>query len=247
MKMRALLPPLLATLLGVAALVAAGRAGWPGAPNRCLADDSCFCERPRDATIRQPANTWSAAAFLGAGLWIASRTPAQPLYAVLVILIGIGTAFFHASLKWGFGALDYLSMYLFIGFVIAHGVVRAARWPRAAALPVFLAAVVPAAALNLAEVFDTPLIFGVLVATAVAAETAAALLRRDLRRQAGWMLATLACFLTGSLIWRASVSRGPLCLPDSLLQGHAAWHLLCAAATVTLYLYYASETADTPA
>ena len=32
-----------------------------------------------------------------------------------------------------------------------------------------------------------------------------------------------------------------LCSPESLLQGHAAWHLLCAGATVCLYGYALSE------
>jgi hypothetical protein len=36
---------------------------------------------------------------------------------------------------------------------------------------------------------------------------------------------------------------GFLCDPDSLLQGHAVWHLLCAGTTGSIYLYHRSERA----
>ncbi len=36
-------------------------------------------------------------------------------------------------------------------------------------------------------------------------------------------------------------SDGALSDPDSLLQEHALWHLLCALATLLIWLYYRSE------
>ncbi|HEV8425593.1 MAG TPA: hypothetical protein VGS14_10450 [Actinomycetes bacterium] len=49
------------------------------------------------------------------------------------------------------------------------------------------------------------------------------------RRRAAY-LAALAAAAAGSACWWLGRTGGPLCHPDSLLQGHAAWHLLTAAA-----------------
>jgi hypothetical protein len=45
--------------------------------------------------------------------------------------------------------------------------------------------------------------------------------------------------LVASVIWNAS--QHGLCDPHSLLQGHAAWHLLCAVSAYFLFRFYASE------
>ena len=41
-------------------------------------------------------------------------------------------------------------------------------------------------------------------------------------------------------MWNLSKNGTPLCDPHSLLQGHAAWHLLCAVSAYCLYRYWAS-------
>jgi hypothetical protein len=40
----------------------------------------------------------------------------------------------------------------------------------------------------------------------------------------------LAALAAGAAAWTLGRTGGPLCDPDSVLQGHAAWHLLSAAA-----------------
>ncbi|HKQ01713.1 MAG TPA: hypothetical protein VJ735_15415, partial [Actinomycetes bacterium] len=43
-------------------------------------------------------------------------------------------------------------------------------------------------------------------------------------------LAALGAAAAGAVCWWAGRTASPLCDPDSVLQGHAAWHLLGAAA-----------------
>jgi hypothetical protein len=57
---------------------------------------------------------------------------------------------------------------------------------------------------------------------------AASLPRRPTARRA----ATVGCLLAGSAVHAASRSGRPLCRPDSIIQGHALWHVLTAAAVV---------------
>ena len=66
------------------------------------------------------------------------------------------------------------------------------------------------------------------------------------RRVAGpgdarWIGAAFASMAVAFTIWNLSKDGRPLCHPDSLLQGHAAWHLLCAVAAYCLYRYWVSE------
>ena len=60
---------------------------------------------------------------------------------------------------------------------------------------------------------------------------------RDLR----WLGLAGGIFLIGLVIWRLSHTGAPLCYPESLLQGHAVWHLLCAISTAAIFVYYQSE------
>ena len=56
-----------------------------------------------------------------------------------------------------------------------------------------------------------------------------------------WAVAALALFLAAFAVWIPSRSGGALCDPDSWIQGHAVWHLLCAAAAGCLFVYFLSE------
>jgi hypothetical protein len=84
-----------------------------------------------------------------------------------------------------------------------------------------------------------PLAAGAALALAVA-ETAAWRRRPPARRR--WARLALAALLTGAAVNLAGRTGGPLCDPDSLLQGHAAWHLLTAGAVAV----WATATLDPP-
>ena len=59
-----------------------------------------------------------------------------------------------------------------------------------------------------------------------------------------FLLAAAATFLASFAVWLGSQNDGPLCDPGSWLQGHALWHLGCAASTALLYLYMRSQRSD---
>jgi hypothetical protein len=52
----------------------------------------------------------------------------------------------------------------------------------------------------------------------------------------------LGTILLAFLIWNATKTRW--CDPHSLIQGHAAWHLLDAASAYLLFRFWASERAQ---
>ena len=233
--------------------VAVGR-GWLG-PDVGRGDG--FCESA-PGLVRQPANTFSNVGFVVAGLLIAwhagdRRNAGSSLathrhlstaIACLVVLLGPGSAAMHATQTSVGGHLDMLSMYLVAAFAASYAAMR--RWDRG---PAFLAAAFVAAvvACELVGLWKAPLpvvmysgnaAFGLLLVGAVVVEVR--IMRRgetDARR--GYAYASLASILVAFAIWNASKSW--LCDPQSLVQGHAIWHILDAVSAYFLYRYYASE------
>lgn len=256
---------LLVLAASLAPLAIFALAGWPGEPNGCISRDTCFCERFRDGPVRQPANTFSNLGFMAAALAMAvhsqrarRRAPERrnrmttdvryaALYVATVAFLGPGSMYLHASMTgWG-GKVDVTSMYVFVAFLIAYGV---ARW-RDLSWGSFLAlyfALAVGFTVSLLLPISSDVVFGGLVATSALVEGLALRRHRSRTTRKAWLLGAGACFGLAFAIWIPSrSSTGALCAPDSLLQGHALWHLLCAGATGCLYFYTRSEgTRDTP-
>ena len=249
------------------ALVLAVHRGWLG-PD--VGRGSGFCEwsiraavDPSSRVIRQPANTWSNLGFVLAGLanaWHAGRRDrlgpalgAHPVLAtvlgVVVTLLGPASAAMHATQSDIGGQLDMLSMYLIAALAVAYAVTRLLRRGTATFAAIFLGA------LALCEVVDRAggpmrvlmhtgnLAFAVVLVSAVGIEVA--LGRRGDGVNLRWGALSLATFGLAFGIWNLGKSRQPWCDPDSVLQPHALWHLLCAVAAYALYRAYAGAPSAT--
>jgi hypothetical protein len=255
---------LAAVTLALAVLGGFALAGWPGEPNGCLETFGCFCEAPRPGLVRQPANTISNVGFIATGLAIAAEagrrrargwTPSAGdppvargllpgLCAVVVALLGPGSMALHGSLtRWG-GQADVLSMYLWAALALAYAALRAARLSRGAFAALFAALCAVLAWTKFRVAFSSDVIFGLLIGGFAAGEAIVWRRRRDLRQERRWLSLSGLLFAAAFAIWLPSRRPdGPLCNPHSLLQGHAAWHLLCAAAAGSIWLYWRSERA----
>lgn len=248
----------LVATVSVALLVVAIGQGWLG-PD--VGRGANFCEAPHDGWIRQPANSLSNAGFVVAGLLVAIRvgrgTPADhtmspsvaTFYACVVVLLGPASAAMHATQsEWG-GHLDMLSMYLIAGFAASWAWVRWARRGTPAFVGAYVACV---AACELVGLWPDPVpvvnyagnvAFGLLLLVAVVLETR--LWRRgETRLVFRHGIVALAAMLVAFAIWLLSTNGW--CDPTSVLQGHAAWHLVCAVAAYWLFRLYESERPSAP-
>jgi hypothetical protein len=236
-------------------LVLALAQGWLG-PD--VGRGANFCEAARDGLVRQPANTFSNAGFVVAGLLVAhhagrlaadavmSRTVAT-FFACVVVLLGPGSAAMHATQsEWG-GHLDMLSMYLVAGFAAAWAW---ARWARRGTTAFVVAYVALVAACEIIGLWPDPvpvvhysgnLAFGVLLLAAVVLETLV-WRRRETAIVFRHGVVALVAMLVAFTIWL--LSNAGWCDPHSLLQGHAVWHLLCALSAYWVFRMYASERSD---
>ena len=232
------------------ALPASSTAWTSWRPATCLPDD-CFCEGLRDALIRQPANTWSSLGFVVVALWIAARLARghssdrtalagaeSGLFAGALVLVGLGSAFYHASLTFVGQVFDVSGMYLVATFILLHRL--APRWNLPPVLSV-LGFVLVNGILMTAQV-TTPslrrIVFGLLLTSALAVEWRAS------RAGRAWLAAGAGLMALAFAIWIVDRQR-LACDPASLVQGHAAWHLLGALASACLYRSYEAEAGPT--
>jgi len=218
-------------------------------PATCTPAD-CFCETVHEGLIRQPANTWSSLAFLLAALWVAGKNtsrakregavlgPAETwLFVSSLLIVGLGSAFYHASLTFVGQVVDVSGMYLIATFMLLHRL--GPRWgvPPAWSVVGFVAL---NAALMAAQV-TTPslrrIAFGLLLVAAVGVEW------RSSRAGRRWLGAGAVLMGIAFAIWALDRWR-ILCAPESLLQGHALWHVLGAIAAAFVFRSYAADVRD---
>jgi Ceramidase len=204
-------------------------------PATCL-PDACFCEAVRTGLIAQPANTWSSLAFVLVGAWIVARSPMK-LYGAATIAIGLGSAFYHASLTFVGQVADIFGMYLLVTYVLVFNASR--LWPRVAAMFVVLYATLNVALLAAQIAFPQSrrYLFAAIVAVVLILETRA----RGIDRK--WLCWALASLSAGFVLWTLDITHR-LCDPKSLLQGHAVWHVLGAIAAWCLVGHISNLRAD---
>ena len=240
-------------VVSIALLAAAVTWGWLG-PDVGRGDN--FCERALTGLVKQPANTLSNVGFVVAGLliaWHASHrdtvrhvmsTRVATLFASVVVLLGPSSAAMHATQsEWG-GHLDMLSMYLVAGFAAAWGWTRWARRSTRAFATAYAGSVLACVLIGLwphpvpVVNYAGNLAFGALLVAAVVLEVRVWRRGETTTRFVHGVVA-LASMVVAFTIWL--ISTNGWCDPDSIWQGHAAWHLLCAVAAYWLYRLYASE------
>lgn len=220
------------------------------APATCTAT-RCFCELPRaDALIVQPANSWSSYGYAFVGFlmivlansrnWRSGFHPgAAAWFGGTAIFVGLGSVLLHATLTlWG-QFFDVMGMYLTSGFMLVSAL---ARWRNLSARHAILLYIVIVGGL-LAVLYLVPEVRRSLFAVVLIAAIAAELLLARPRRagiQLSYYLAGIATKAVAFTIWNLD-QHGLICAPNSLVQGHAIWHLLGATSLWLTFLYYRSE------
>ena len=249
----------IATAFAMTALAAAGITGfltllgpdWARyAPATCTAT-RCFCETPRlGALILQPANSWSSYGYVFAGLlmillaagrdWVtAMPRGAATLFGVAAIAVGLGSVMLHATLTlWG-QFFDVLGMYLVASFMLVSALSRWLRIPDRMAAGLYVVLCCALVAVLIAEPEVRRWLFAVELVLAIVVEMGFARPYRAGARVRYYVLG-IAAKAVAFAIWNLD-QHGIVCAPASLLQGHAAWHLLGAVAIWMTFSYYRSE------
>lgn len=237
-------------IAGVVLVVLATASGWLG-PD--VDRGAGFCETDHWCFFAQPSNTLSNLAFVAAGTALAwrARLPSGRLeidrltvpFTVIVALLGPGSMAMHATETDLGGHLDVLSMHLLAAFAASYAVARLRGWG-AGRTAVLFAVLVGLGTVTSLSGDSVPVVghpgnafFAALLLVAVVGEVV--LLRRTGARP-WWAVASVTVLLVAFAIWVPSQTGRAWCIPESWLQGHALWHVLCAVAAYLLGRHYTS-------
>ena len=215
-------------------------------PATCM-PDLCFCEAIRAGPIRQPANAFSSLAFVVVALLVlrAANPRAHPapayraVYTIALIIIGLGSAFYHASLTFAGQFIDVMGMYFIATFVVLYALGRLRHLePRAVAM-IYVVINGGLAWILLAIPELRRYAFAAIILLGLALEYHARKRSGSVagKKRLGYAAGLIAI---GFVIWTLDITR-VVCSPHSVVQGHALWHVLGAAASWQLYRYYRSE------
>lgn len=219
-------------------------------PASCTAT-RCFCEMPRQGSlIVQPANSWSNIGYIFVG-WIiiifsqasnwtsGFHRNAAAWFGLTAIVVGSGSVLLHATLTlWG-QFFDVMGMYLVSGFMLVSAI---AKWKNASVRASMVLYIAMVGGLVLVLYFVPEVrrsLFGVVLFVAITIELIYARPRRQNVRISFYVLG-MAIQTLAFVIWNLD-QHDVVCDRYSLLQGHAAWHLLGAISLWFSFLYYRSE------
>ena len=183
------------------------------------------CERRRARFPSEPANTLSSLAFLPGAVLVARR--GDRFVAAALAANGLGSAWYHArygrASRWGHDWAIAALLWLLTTAALDPGGRRRLDAAGLAATAAAHAALPDAG----------PVVHAVVGTTSTVATVWAArrhgLARRRAALVAGALVTGAACYLAGR-------PRSRWCRPDSLLQPHAAWHVLAAVASTGVAL-----------
>lgn len=212
-------------------------------PATCM-PDRCFCEAIEDGWIRQPANTMSSLAFVVVAIGIAryafsrDRTAYAAIYVFALLFIGLGSAFYHASLTFVGQFADVFGMYLLGSFILLHPIARRFDLRAAWVAAIYVTLNSALAFVLIYQPGGRRWLFAALIVPALLLEGMSArqaLVTRDHRP----LILSATLMSVAFVIWSLDITR-TLCNPAGIAQGHAVWHLLGALAAAALYGYYQS-------
>lgn len=217
---------------------------WEGlSPATCL-PDACFCEAVGDGLIRQPSNTWSSLGFCVAGVVMAGQWRAEKrrgslsaaeglTFIIAVVLVGVTSALYHASLTFFGQTLDVQSMYLVVLLALMVNVEALRRPPVSRALWLYAVVNVALGVLLVTVPAVRRHAFGLALGGVVVTEVLVRTKRLRIHGL-GFLLGALGAQALAFGIWVLDLKK-LVCEPHGLLQGHAAWHLLGAVASLLLW------------
>ncbi|HEY3451264.1 MAG TPA: ceramidase domain-containing protein [Myxococcales bacterium] len=212
---------------------------WSGLPN------VKWCEETLCAWAAEPANTWSNLGYLLAAaallFWtrrLGSKALRQ-LFPLGGFAAGATSLGYHASISFATQVLDFFGMYVYFLLLVGLNAVRLRRLAVAALLRWFWPAVVGFTALTVAVAkADLPvqgIVVGLLAAV-LGTEALASRAEKGVSHR--WWWTALALIAAAAACSFADVSRLWCDPANHVVQGHALWHVLGAAALFASFFHY---------
>jgi len=195
-------------------------------------------------------NTWSCLGFVVCGVAIffdhttslhrgdtqsAISNVQSLLYGAALVLVGFGSAIYHASLTFFGQFVDVFAMYLIVTLLAICELGLIKRLSPTTIILGYIVTNVVLAALLWTHPAARRYMFAALVLMVIVLDLAAR--RRGVALRAKYFWQAVLVLAIGFAIWIADITR-TLCAPYSPLQGHGVWHIAGAIASALMYVYF---------
>ena len=240
---------------------------WMGAGG----NSSHFCELNRwEMLIIQPSNTWSNFGFLIVGLILISvgikdhyfkgrhkinnLIAKHPAFTILIgvalIHLFIGSFFYHASMTLAFQKMDITGIYAVLIALFTYNAFKAFPLIKIgnrirSSHKILIGFGIALNIVFFVEIWkwNINIVFPVLILSLFALNFINMRRKTIKKMYKQYLTSSALTMLAAATIWILDRS-DVICMPTSIFQGHALWHLLCALAILFLYFYYRSEEFD---
>jgi hypothetical protein len=206
-------------------------------PATCL-PDWCFCEAIHlDGYISQPANTFSAIFMMlfGVLVWFYSlrRKLGTSLmhqsiwmgmtYGLALMILGIGTFYYHMSLTFFGQWADIIGMYFVSTYLIIYIIAQNKKWKVSKFLMVYFIINIFLAWFGYSFPDFRRWLFGLLLIYGISQVLFFG--NKKWVYEKKWLQYALVSLFFAVTIWILDITKS-VCDPKSWLQGHALWHVL---------------------
>lgn len=210
--------------------------------SQCLFDQFApafltFCEAPLYCFPKYPSDTWSNIGPVVAGILIIKREPVRINLRFLgyaAVILGIFSAFFHATGTRLGELLDIAGMWMFLTTCLGLSLEKKNYLSGRRVIPLVIALTIVATLICVINIsLNIPLFLALVVSIAALEFWQAS--RKDFK----WLLRSVTVLVIAYAIWNLDFYK-ILCNPDNhILSGHGVWHLLCGLAFYFIYKHYA--------
>jgi len=161
------------------------------------------------------------------------------IMGIACLIIGIGSAFYHASLTFIGQFFDVFGMFLLATFMLVYSIERIYNLRLTTTIMLFLLFNIFLSGLQIAIPDTRRYVFAVVLIVALFFESYFRIKYKP-QIEVRWLRYGIGLLTVAYSIWILDNTR-VLCFENSLLQGHAVWHILGAISVLFLHRYYASE------
>lgn len=231
-----------------------------------------FCEANRmDEAIRQPSNTWSNLGYLIVGLFALTLAVHDykkkdrrasgnflvmyPFFSVMYglscLYLFVGSFMYHASLTMLFQKMDQTGLYSVICMILILNIYKInpyiyhkGEWKSTQGLAKLIIIILNIAFFKWLWKLEINILVPVMLIIAIS--TSVYYIRKvsNTAYFVKYMYAAFFILFGAGSIWMLD-RQGVACSPQSVVQGHAVWHILTAVSMFFIYLYYRSGTLQT--
>jgi hypothetical protein len=198
-----------------------------------------WCEETLCQWVSEPANTWSNIGYLIVGIvtfYLALKNKEDKnlkMYGPIIFIMGAMSLFYHMSNFYGSQILDFVGMFLFVGWAIGVNLIK--RNKIKTLLPFLIMFTIANTAI-MHVMYLKEIKFQALILV-----SAFIIIFTEINRKSFWFLLSLG-FLIGAFSFSIMDGQRIWCDPQNhVLQGHAVWHILAAFATFTVYKHYTQK------